>query len=91
MANPEAQEAFARLMNRDPGLGDAQAALAYPRAIVINLTRNQHRHLRAVRQRMPVVAAPESCEQAGIAYEDHREVIAALAALPTRMHLARNR
>jgi len=79
-----AQEAFTRLMNREPGLGEAQAALAYLRAIVINLTRNRHRHLRVVRRRTPVVAAPESCEQAAIAYEDHREVIAALAALPTR-------
>ena len=27
---------------------------------------------------------PPSCEQAAIAYEDHQEVIAALAALPAR-------
>ena len=79
-----AQEAFTRLMNKDRGLGDAQAALPYLRAIVVNLTRNRHRHLRVVRRRTPTVAASQSCEQAAIAYEDHPEVIAALAALPGR-------
>jgi DNA-directed RNA polymerase specialized sigma24 family protein len=38
-----AQEAFTRLMNKDRGLGDAQTALPYLRAIVVNLTRNRHR------------------------------------------------
>jgi RNA polymerase sigma factor (sigma-70 family) len=79
-----AQEAFTRLMNKDPDLGDAQAALPYLRAIVVNLTRNRHRHLRVARLRTPTAAASESCEQAAIAYEDHQEVIAALAALPSR-------
>jgi DNA-directed RNA polymerase specialized sigma24 family protein len=79
-----AQEAFTRLMNREPGLGAAQAALPYLRAIVINLTRNRHRHLRVVRQRTPVAFGGSSCEQEAIAYEDHREVIAALARLPSR-------
>jgi RNA polymerase sigma factor (sigma-70 family) len=79
-----AQEAFTRLMNKEPDLGDARAALAYLRAIVVNLTRNRHRHLRVVRLRGPAAAAAESCEQAAIAYEDHQEVIAALAGLPRR-------
>ena len=79
-----AQEAFTRLMNKKPDLGDAQAALAYLRTIVVNLTRNRHRHLRVVRLRGPAAAAAESCEQAAIAYEDHQEVIAALAGLPRR-------
>ena len=79
-----AQEAFTRLMNKEPDLGDARAALAYLRAIVVNLTRNRHRHLRVVRLRGPAAAVPDSCEQAAIAYEDHQEVIAALAALPAR-------
>lgn len=78
-----AQEAFTRLMNKEPDLGDAGAALAYLRAIVVNLTRNRHRHLRVVRLRK-AAAVPDSCEQAAIAYEDHQEVIAALAALPAR-------
>jgi RNA polymerase sigma factor (sigma-70 family) len=79
-----AQEAFTRLMNKEPDLGDARAALAYLRAIVVNLTRNRHRHLRVVRLRGPAAADAESCEQAAIAYEDHQEVIAALAGLPRR-------
>jgi RNA polymerase sigma factor (sigma-70 family) len=79
-----AQEAFTRLMNKEPDLHDAQAALGYLRAIVVNLTRNRHRHLRVARRHTTVVAGPESCEQAAIAYEDHQEVIAALADLPSR-------
>ena len=79
-----AQEAFTRLMNKEPDLGDARAALAYLRAIVVNLTRNRHRHLRVVRRSMPAVAASQSRESAALTYEEHREVIAALAALPGR-------
>ena len=41
-----AQEAFTRLMRRR--LPEPQAALGYLRAIVVNLTRNRHRHLRGV-------------------------------------------
>ena len=83
-----AQEAFTRLMNKEPGLDDPRAALPYLRAIVVNLTRNRHRQLRVARLRAPAAAAAASasasCELAAIAYEDHREVIAALAALPSR-------
>jgi RNA polymerase sigma factor (sigma-70 family) len=79
-----AQEAFTRLMDKEPDLPDAQAALGYLRVIVVNLTRNRHRHLGVVRRHTTVVAGPQSCEQAAIAYEDHREVIAALADLPRR-------
>jgi RNA polymerase sigma-70 factor (sigma-E family) len=79
-----AQEAFLRLMNAGPRLEDQQAALPYLRAIVCNLTRNRHRHLRVIRQRTPAGVAEGSSEQAAIVAEDHREVIAALAELPAR-------
>ncbi len=75
-----AQEAFTRLMRRR--LPEPQAALGYLRAIVVNLTRNRHRHLRVVRMRTPAAVAEGSSEQAAILREDHREVIAALAGLP---------
>jgi RNA polymerase sigma factor (sigma-70 family) len=77
-----AQEAFTRLMHRR--LPEPQAALGYLRAIVCNLTRNRHRHLRVVRMRTPAAVAEGSSEQAAILREDHREVIAALAGLPAR-------
>ena len=46
-----AQEAFARLLRKYDSLRDPDAALAYVRASVCNLTRNRHRHLRVVRLR----------------------------------------
>ncbi|HEY2264308.1 MAG TPA: sigma-70 family RNA polymerase sigma factor [Streptosporangiaceae bacterium] len=77
-----AQEAFTRLMRRH--LDEPRAAVGYLRAIVINLTRNRHRHLGVVRRRTPAAVDEASSEQAAIVREDHREVIAALAALPAR-------
>src|ERR1700733_11540717 len=74
-----AQEAFVRLMNRDLRLDDPQAVLAYLRAIVCNLTRNRHRHLRVVWLRTPAAVDEGSSEQAAIVQEDHREVVAAPA------------
>jgi RNA polymerase sigma factor (sigma-70 family) len=79
-----AQEAFTRMMNRNPELRDTQAALAYLRATVVNLTRNRHRHLRVVRLRTPALAYEESREAAGPGWEEHRDVITALAGLPSR-------
>jgi RNA polymerase sigma factor (sigma-70 family) len=76
-----AQEAFARLM-RKGGLGADPAS--YLRAIVCNLTRNRHRHLRVVRAKTLRAVSEPSSEQAAILREDHAEVIAALAALPAR-------
>ena len=52
-----AQEAFARLIRKHDTLRDPDAALAYVRAIVCNLTRNRHRHLRVVRMRTPAAVA----------------------------------
>jgi RNA polymerase sigma-70 factor (sigma-E family) len=79
-----AQEAFARLIRKYDSLRDPDAALAYVRASVCNLTRNRHRHLRVVRLRTPAGRPEASSEQAAILREDHREVLAALAALPPR-------
>jgi RNA polymerase sigma-70 factor (sigma-E family) len=79
-----AQEAFARLMNRNLRVDDPQAVLGYLRAIVCNLTRNRHRHLRVVRLHTQATEDEGSSEQAAIVREDHREVIAALAELPIR-------
>jgi len=81
-----AQEAFARLLRCYGSLRDADAALAYVRATVCNLTRNRRRHLRVVRLRTPAERPvdAESSEQAALLREEQREVIAALAALPAR-------
>lgn len=56
----------------------------YLRAIVCNLTRNRHRHLRVVREKTPRAVSEPSPEQAAILREDHAEVIGALTALPAR-------
>ena len=72
-----AQEAFARLIRKHGSLRDPDAAVAYVRAIVCNLTRNRHRHLRVVRLRTPAARDEDSSEQAAILREDHREVLAA--------------
>ena len=79
-----AQEAFARLIRKHGSLRDPDAAVAYVRAIVCNLTRNRHRHLRVARLRTPAAQDEDSSEQAAILREDHREVLAALAGLPAR-------
>jgi RNA polymerase sigma factor (sigma-70 family) len=76
-----AQEAFARLMKNGRPVADPAP---YLRAIVCNLTRNRHRHLRVVRERTPVPVDEPSCEQSAILREDHAEVIAALSMLPAR-------
>jgi RNA polymerase sigma factor (sigma-70 family) len=84
-----AQEAFARLHGRTRALRDPHAALAYLRATVCNLTRNRARHLRIVRLRTPRPAGHEAAaDQSAILREDHRELLAALAELPTRQREA---
>jgi RNA polymerase sigma factor (sigma-70 family) len=80
-----AQEAFARLMRK--GALDADP-VPYLRAIVCNLTRNRHRHLRVVREKALRAVSEPSSEQAAIVREDHAEVITALAALPARRRQA---
>ena len=84
-----AQEAFARLIQRQRALRNQDAALAYVRSTVCNLVRNRHRHLRAVRLRLVRPRTPgghdeASSEHAVMLHEDRRELLAALAALPPR-------
>jgi RNA polymerase sigma-70 factor (sigma-E family) len=79
-----AQEAFARLIRKHDSLRNPEAALAYVRASVCNLTRNRHRHLRVVRLHTPAGRHEDSSEQVVMVREDHREVLAALAELPPR-------
>src|SRR5579859_7663575 len=79
-----AQEAFARLIKKAGSLRDPAAALGYVRATVCNLVRNRHRHLRVVRLRTPRPHDEASSEHAVMVREDHRELLAALAALPAK-------
>jgi RNA polymerase sigma factor (sigma-70 family) len=79
-----AQEAFARLLRKQGSLRDPSAAVAYVRASVCNLVRNRHRHLRVARLRTPTGHDEQSSEHAVMLRQDHAEVVAALAALPTR-------
>jgi RNA polymerase sigma factor (sigma-70 family) len=79
-----AQEAFARLIQRQRALRNQDAALAYVRSTVSNLVRNRHRHLRVVRLRTPGGHDEASSEHAVMLREDRRELLAALAALPPR-------
>ena len=79
-----AQEAFARLIRKQQTLRDQDAALAYVRSTTCNLVRNRRRHLRVARLRTPAGRDEVSSEHAVMLREDHRELLAALAALPPR-------
>jgi RNA polymerase sigma factor (sigma-70 family) len=79
-----AQEAFARLLTAGGRPRPDTDPTPYLRAIVCNLTRNRHRHLRVVRAKTPAAVDEPSTEHAAIVREDQAEVIAALAALPVR-------
>ncbi|MFD0898886.1 RNA polymerase sigma factor [Actinomadura sediminis] len=84
-----AQDAFARYYRKRRRLRDGGAARAYLRSTVINLTRNRHRHLRLARLRLAAhrrdaPAVDEPADAGVLARERHRELLAALAALPDR-------
>ena len=80
-----AQEAFVRLHARARTLRDPQAALAYLRATVVNLTRSRLRHLAVVRrhraERPPDV---DSAEQLVVRREEARGLLRAMASLSPR-------
>ncbi|WP_433334385.1 sigma-70 family RNA polymerase sigma factor [Spirillospora sp. CA-294931] len=82
-----AQEAFVRLHRKHRTLRDPNAALAYLRSTVCNLTRNRLRHLRMARLRHVKLAdraLADSAEQTVVHRESVRELLAALAQLPRR-------
>jgi RNA polymerase sigma factor (sigma-70 family) len=85
-----AQDAFARFYQKRRRLRDGNAALAYLRSTVFNLTRNRRRHLRTARLRLTAVHRQQAhtpqdpAESAAFADEDHRALQAALARLPAR-------
>lgn len=80
-----AQESFVRLHGRWHALASADMALPYLRRTVVNLSRSRLRHLRVVRRapgERPRDA--ESAEAAALAGQDHHQLRAVLAGLPTR-------
>ena len=82
------QEAFVRLHRSTGRLRDPGAALPYLRSTVVNLCRSRLRHLRVVRRGVPGPPDVASAEHGAVLREDHREVVAALLALPARQREA---
>jgi RNA polymerase sigma-70 factor (sigma-E family) len=80
-----AQEAFVRLHRRIGRMRDPNAALAYLRRTVVNLSHSRLRHLRVARRHAEVPPEPvDSAEQHAVIREDFREVVAALDSLSRR-------
>ncbi|WP_433327474.1 RNA polymerase sigma factor [Spirillospora sp. CA-294931] len=85
-----AQDAFARYYRRRGRLRDGNAAFAYLRSTVYNLTRNRRRHLRVAGARLarlrdrtvPDVDPP--ADAAAVLREDSRELLAALDRIAPR-------
>jgi RNA polymerase sigma-70 factor (sigma-E family) len=83
-----AQEAFVRLHRSSGRLRDQGSALPYLRRTVVNLSRSRLRHLRVVRRGVPAMPDVASAEHTAVLREDHRELIAAVLALPARQREA---
>lgn len=79
------QDAFVKLHQGWDRVTDPSRRVAYLRSIVMNGARSRGRR-RAARSRLHIVAAgaAESAEAGAVRAEDHREVLAALRALPDR-------
>jgi RNA polymerase sigma-70 factor (sigma-E family) len=79
------QDAFAGLHQRWGRLRDPDKALAYLRAAVVNNARSVLRRRRTARAYVePHPAQVESPEVSVVLADEHREVLAAVAALPAR-------
>lgn len=79
------QDAFLKAFVAWDRLRDPDKALPYLRSAVLNGARSRLRHLRVVdRTDAPTAGATQSPEQSAMAGDEHRRVIAALRALPTR-------
>lgn len=84
------QEAFCSLYRRWRHLADREKALAYVRSAVLNGCRSQLRtRIRAERRRQPMAIGPAaSAEEDALLADEHRNVLAALRALPRRQREA---
>jgi RNA polymerase sigma-70 factor (sigma-E family) len=79
------QDAFAKVHLAWDRIRDPEKALAYVRSAVLNGARSHVRHLHVVDRHRPEPRGDtQSAEAGALAREEHREVVAALRALPTR-------
>ena len=79
------QDAFAKVHLAWSRIRNPEKALAYVRSAVLNGARSHSRHLQVVdRHRPERPRDTQSAEAGAMAGEQHREVIAALRALPAR-------
>ncbi|GAB3137336.1 hypothetical protein GCM10027290_02900 [Micromonospora sonneratiae] len=82
-------EAYCQLYRRWQRLRNADAALAYLRSVVCNLTRMRLRHLQVVRRHTePVTDSAASAESIALLQDDHRALVEALQRLPERQREA---
>ena len=79
------QDAFAKVHVAWGRIRDPDKALAYVRSAVLNGARSRLRHLHVVDRHRPEPGRDtQSAEAGALSGEEHREVIAALRALPVR-------
>ncbi|MEU5939673.1 SigE family RNA polymerase sigma factor [Micromonospora sp. NPDC047548] len=82
-------EAYCQLYRRWQRLRSAEAALAYLRSVVCNLTRMRLRHLQVIRRHTePIDDSVASAESVALLQDDHRVLIEALRRLPDRQREA---
>jgi RNA polymerase sigma-70 factor (sigma-E family) len=80
------QDAYSGLYRRWRWLRDKESAVAYLDRAVVNAARSQlrRRRVRDGVRLVPQPSAADSAETSALRTEEHRRVLAALAALPTR-------